>query len=77
MSETIVLKYVGNGDYIPGVPACNLTQVQIDESGFDKEHLLLFHSGNRHVYVEARLEDQPVETPAVTMEQPVEKTEAN
>lgn len=54
MDQTIVLKYVGGaaGLYIPGVPACDLTQTQIDESGFTKDELLIFHSGDQTLYME-------------------------
>lgn len=46
----IVLKYVGDGAYVAGVPACDLTQEMIDASGYTVEQLLEFHSGEQRVY---------------------------
>ena len=39
MSE-IVLAYVGGGAYLPGVPACDLTQAMLDECGRTRDELL-------------------------------------
>ncbi len=38
--DTIVLKYVGNGDWLGGVPACDLTQAQLDASGYTRDRLI-------------------------------------
>ena len=46
----MVLRYVGEGQYVAGVPATDLTQQQIDESGYTIEQLLAFHSGAQPVY---------------------------
>lgn len=45
--DKIVLRYVGNaeghhGAIVPGVPACDMTQAMIDESGYTVEELLAF-----------------------------------
>lgn len=46
MNERIALIYIGNADghgyYIHGVPAGDLTQAQIDASGYTVEQLLDF-----------------------------------
>jgi hypothetical protein len=53
--DNVILEYVGNRDghgyHIEGVPACDLTQEQIDASGYTLDELLAF-SGP--VYVLAR-----------------------
>ena len=46
----IVLKYVGEGQYVVGVPATDLTREQIDASGYTVEQLLKFHSGAVYIY---------------------------
>ena len=46
----IILKYVGEGQYVAGVPATDLTQEQIDASGYTIEELLKFHSGAVYIY---------------------------
>ena len=51
----IVLEYVLEGAYISGVPATDLTQEQIDESGFTIEQLLAYTSGGEPVYVRAEV----------------------
>lgn len=42
----VILKYIGNADghgaYIEGVPATDLTQEQIDASGYTVDELLAF-----------------------------------
>lgn len=35
----IVLKYIGDGAYIPGVPRCDLTQYLIDDTGMTADKL--------------------------------------
>ena len=47
----IVLRYIGEGLYVAGVPACDLTQQMIDDSGYTVEELLAFHDGDRPCYV--------------------------
>lgn len=47
-----VLNYVGAGSYVPGVPATDLTQADIEASGYTIEELLAFHSGGQPVYEE-------------------------
>ena len=46
MNDRIALIYIGNADghgyHIHGVPACDLTQAQIDASGYTVEQLLDF-----------------------------------
>ena len=42
MEELIVLHYIGAGAYVPGVPATDLTQTQIDASGHTAAELLQF-----------------------------------
>lgn len=37
-----ILKYIGDGAYIPGVPRADMTQEMIDESGYTKAQLLSF-----------------------------------
>ena len=46
----IVLKYVGAGAYITGVPACDLTQEMIDASGFTVVELLAFNAATQPLY---------------------------
>lgn len=44
----IVLKYIGNGAYFAGYPACDLTEADIATSGFSAEQLFetgLFEMG--------------------------------
>ena len=44
--DMVILKYIGNADghgaYIEGVPATDLTQEQIDASGYTVDELLAF-----------------------------------
>lgn len=40
MDEPIVLKYVGHGAWLGGVPNVDLTQAQIDASGYTCEQLI-------------------------------------
>ena len=49
-TKMIVLKYVGEGQYVVGVPATDLTREQIDASGYTVEQLLKFHSGAVYIY---------------------------
>lgn len=47
LSKGIVLRYVGNeeghhGAVVQGVPACDMTQAMIDESGYTVDELLAF-----------------------------------
>ena len=46
----IVLRYVGDGAYVEGVPACDLTQAMIDECGIAIEVLLIFCNGDKPIY---------------------------
>ena len=41
----IVLKYIGNGAYFAGYPACDLTEADIAASGFSAEQLLALTIG--------------------------------
>lgn len=50
MSEGIVLRYIGAGAYITGVPACDLTQEQIDASGYTVGELLAYNSATQPLY---------------------------
>ena len=38
----IVLKYIGAGAYIPGVPATDLTAEQVKASGYTADQLLAY-----------------------------------
>jgi hypothetical protein len=49
----IVLKYVGSGAFVTGVPACDLTQDMITACGFSEEILLAFRDGDQPLYVKA------------------------
>ena len=49
----VVLKYVGEGQYVAGVPTCDLMQEQIDASGYTIDELLAFRSGTQPVYEKA------------------------
>ena len=46
----IVLRYVGEGTYIEGVPACDLTQQMIDECGVPVVILLAYRNGDKPLY---------------------------
>ena len=46
----MVLKYVGDGAYIAGVPACDMTQEMIDASGYTIEALLAFSNNGQPLY---------------------------
>ncbi len=35
----MALKYIGNGAYFPGIPACDLTDEQVEEHGGEKKLL--------------------------------------
>ena len=49
MSE-IVLRYVGDGAYIVGIPACDMTQEMIDACGYSLETLLAFNNSGQPLY---------------------------
>lgn len=59
MSDEIVLIYVGNGAYVAGVPACNLTADQIAESGYTAAQLLAFRNGPDPLYIQASEDQAP------------------
>lgn len=46
----MILKYVGDGAYVAGVPACDLTQEMIDACGYTIGELLAFRNGDKPVY---------------------------
>lgn len=46
----IVLRYVGNGAYIAGLPACDLTADMIEASGYTAETILGFVVGGKPLY---------------------------
>lgn len=49
----IVLKYVGGGAYVSGLPAKDLTATDIAASGFALEQIQAFSSGGAPLYVPA------------------------
>lgn len=51
-----MLKYIGNGDFIPGIPARDLSDAEVKE--FGGEHLLL-HSG-----LYAKVDEKALKPPA-------------
>lgn len=43
MNEPIILRYVAeNGEWVFGLPRCDMTQSMIDESGFSAEQLCAY-----------------------------------
>lgn len=48
----MTLKYIGEGAYIAGVPACDLTQDMIDASEYTIDELLAFRNGDKPLYEE-------------------------
>jgi len=51
--EPVVLNYVGNGAYIAGVPAVNLTASMIAASGLTIDQIKAYRNGKEPVYVDA------------------------
>lgn len=51
--EPVVLRYVGDGAYIPGVPRVNLTARDIALCGYTETQLKAFHNGAQPLYVDA------------------------
>lgn len=40
MKDEVILIYTGDGAWLPGVPACDLTQEQIEACGRDVDELI-------------------------------------
>lgn len=49
----IVLRYVGEGAFLAGVPACDLTAEMIETCGYTVDELLALHNGAQPLYVRA------------------------
>jgi len=64
--KVIVLKYIGGGNYIAGVPAVDLTEADIAASGFSAEQLLALKVGNdTDEYQAPHLFERVTQTPVV------------
>jgi hypothetical protein len=66
--DAIVLKYQGNGGYISGVPATDLTAAAIAASGFTVDEIKAYKNGTEPLYVDA--DATPAEPPPIS--EPVE-----
>lgn len=51
MNTTVILRYVGNGSYVAGIPANDLTEADIAASGFAIEYVLTLSDGHNPLYV--------------------------
>ena len=61
--EPVVLNYVGNGAYIAGVPAVNLTASMIVASGLTIDQIKAYRNGKEPVYVDAVPADPAIAEP--------------
>lgn len=54
MDKNIVLRYVGEGGYQPGIPACDLTQAMVDAvtdaTNWSLEDILALRHGGKPLY---------------------------
>ena len=51
MNLKVILRYVGSGSYVAGVPANDLTESDVAASGLAIEFLLALHDGDKPLYV--------------------------
>lgn len=55
-----ILKYVGNGAHVAGVPACDLTAEMIEACGWTIERLLALRNGAQPLYIRAEARKEKV-----------------
>jgi hypothetical protein len=56
MTTQIILRYIGNGSYVAGIPATDLTEADIAASGFAIDEIMAFRNGGEPLYVSTQPE---------------------
>ena len=51
MTTQIILRYIGNGSYVAGIPATDLTAADITASGFAIEQIKALQDNGNALYV--------------------------